>query len=166
MTKREAIYTRFEKIEEQIAHCYFLLHERFIANPPLAKFWAEAAMDELQHHSMLRFCRERSMMADIEVGFDTVEHVEQLLDLVKDIANDREVSIEEAFYASLLIESSELDEIYEELTDSLAATHPLLYQAIHANVRGHHQSFIEGAEQFCKDRSYVEAFKNLGMTAG
>ena len=165
MTKREMIYTRSERIEEQVAHCYFLLHEHFIANPPLAKFWAEAAMDELQHHSMLRFCRERGLMADPEIGFDTIETVEDLLDTVKGIANDPDVSIEEAFYASLLIEASELDEIYEKLTGSLAVTHPLLYQAIHANVRGHHQSFFEGAEQFCKDRGCVEAFKNLGKTA-
>src|SRR5262249_58278265 len=55
MTQREAIYTRYEKFEEELAHCYFLLHERFISDPALARFWAEAAMDEMQHFSMLRF---------------------------------------------------------------------------------------------------------------
>ena len=37
MTKRETLYARFERFEEQIAHCYFMLHERFIANPALAR---------------------------------------------------------------------------------------------------------------------------------
>ena len=46
MTKRETIYTTFERIEEEVAHCYFRLHEHFISNPPLAKFWADAALDE------------------------------------------------------------------------------------------------------------------------
>ena len=64
MTKRQLLYAKFEAVEEQLAHCYFLLHERFISNPPLAKFWAETAIDELQHQSMLRFCRERGLMAD------------------------------------------------------------------------------------------------------
>jgi hypothetical protein len=68
MTKRETLYAKFEGFEEEIAHCYFLLHERFIANPPLAKFWAEAAIDELQHCSILRFSRERGLMADVNVG--------------------------------------------------------------------------------------------------
>ena len=53
---------------EQLGHCYFLLHERFITSPPLARFWAEAAMDELQHQSILRFCRDRGLMADVEHG--------------------------------------------------------------------------------------------------
>src|SRR5688572_8402284 len=63
MTKRQMIYAKFEGFEEQLAHCYFVLHERFIANPPLAKFWANTAMEELQHSSILRFCRERGLMA-------------------------------------------------------------------------------------------------------
>src|SRR6516164_4256683 len=63
MTQREAVYTKYEKFEEELAHCYFLLHERFISDPPLARFWAEAAMDEIQHFSMLRFCREHGAIA-------------------------------------------------------------------------------------------------------
>src|SRR5947209_3053407 len=63
MAKREMIYAKFEALEEQLAHCYFQLHTHFIVNPPLAKVWAETAMEELQHSSMLRFCRERGFMA-------------------------------------------------------------------------------------------------------
>src|ERR671935_2909600 len=85
MTKRETIYGKFERFEEQLAHCYFLLHERFITNPPLARFWAEAAMDELQHQSILRFCRNRGLMADVDLDASTAEHVEQLLETVKGI---------------------------------------------------------------------------------
>src|SRR5207253_2229995 len=83
MTKREMIYTKFERFEEQLGHCYFLLHERFITNPPLARFWAEAAMDELQHQSILRFCRDRGLMADVDLDGSTAEHVEQLLETAK-----------------------------------------------------------------------------------
>jgi hypothetical protein len=53
MTKLDYIYSKFEGLEEQVAHCYFLLQERFITNPPLAKFWAEAALEEMQHSSIL-----------------------------------------------------------------------------------------------------------------
>ena len=53
MAKRGVIYAKFEAFGEQLAHCYFLLQERFIAEPVLSRFWAEAALEELQHHSML-----------------------------------------------------------------------------------------------------------------
>jgi hypothetical protein len=162
MTKREMIYTRFEGFEEQLAHCYFMLHERFIANPPLARFWVEAAMDELQHCSILRFCRERGLMADIHIDPNVAEHVEQLLNTVKGLATDPEVSIDEAFYASLLMESSELDGMYERLTADLAKNHPLLFEAIHASLRSHHSAFADAVEEFSGDRGFVEAFKNLG----
>ena len=165
MSKRDVVYAKFESLEEQVAHCYFLLHERFIATPPLAKFWAEAAMDELQHFSILRFCRERGLMTQVELDLKTIDHVEELIDTVKGIINDPDISVEEAFYASLLVESSELDEIYDKLTRALAPGHPLLYQSIHASLRSHHQSFADGAAQFCGDPSFADAFRNLARSA-
>src|SRR5580692_3548314 len=109
MTRTQAIYARFEAFEEQLAHCYFLLHERFIANPPVAKFWADSAMEELEHFSMLRFCREKGLLSEIQLDVEAVCHIEQLLETTKGIVNQPEVSIDEAFYAALLMESSELD---------------------------------------------------------
>ncbi len=161
MTKRETIYTRFEGFEEQLAHCYFLLHERFIANPPLAKFWAEAAMDELQHCSILRFCRERGFMVEPNVDAKTAHHVGELLDTVKGLTTDPEVSIDEAFYASLLMESSEMEETYEKLTEGLGKSHPLLFEAIQASLRFHHTAFADAVEKFSGDRGFAEAFRNL-----
>ncbi len=165
MTKREMTYTTFEGFEEELAHCYFLLHERFIANPPLARFWAEAAMDELQHSSILRFCRDRGLMAEVDFDASMVEQLEDLLGTVKGIAEDPEVTTDEAFYASLLMESSEMDEVYEKLTGPLAKDHPLLYKAIHANLRSNHTSFSEAVEKFSGDKGFVEGFRNLRRAA-
>ncbi len=163
MTKGDLVYSKFEAFEEQLAHCYFLLHERFIANPPLARFWAEAAMDELQHSAILRFCRERGLIVkDIDMDADTVERIDDLLDTAKDIVSDPEVTTDEAFYASLLMESSELEDIYEKLTGALGKDHMLLYQAIHANLRGHYDNFADGVEEFSGDRSLAEAFRQFG----
>lgn len=162
MTKVDAIYTRFGAFEEELAHCYFRLHERFIANPRLAKFWAEAALDELQHSSILRFCREHGLTTGADVDFSTAEHIDQLLDSVKEIVNDPEVTVDEAFYASLLIESSELDDVYEKLARTLAKDHLLLYQAIHASLRGHYETFADGAQEFSGDKGLAEAFRAFG----
>jgi hypothetical protein len=166
MTKVDAIYTRFEALEEQLAHCYFALQERFMLNPALAKFWGEAAMEEFQHASILHYCRERGLMlADFEVDPDSVEPLDELLETVKDILMDPEVTIDEAFYAALLMESSELDEIYAKLTRPLAIDHMLLYQAIHAGLLGHYESFAAGAAEFAKDKGLAEAFRAFGKAA-
>jgi hypothetical protein len=164
MTNREMIYSKFEGFEEQLAHCYFLLHERFIADPKLAKFWVETAMDELQHSSILRFCRERGFMADADISFKTAENVEQLLDTVKSIAADPDVSVDEAFYVSLLMESSELEEVYKKLTSTLEKNHPLLFNSIRASLRSHHDALAEAAAEFSRDRGLPEAFRNLGRS--
>ena len=161
MTKTETIYAKFEGFEEELAHCYFLLQGRFIANPPLARFWIDAAMDELQHCSILRFCRERGLMSDANIDTKMANHVEELLGVLKGIAADSEVSIDEAFYASLLMESSEMEEAYEKLTAGLAKDHRLLFEAIHASLRAHHNSFAAAVERFSGDRGFIDAFKNL-----
>ena len=100
-------------------------------------------------------------MADLELGSTSTRNIEDLLETVKSIVADPSVTVEEAFYASLLIESSELEEIYERLVNGLERDHPLLYQAVHASLQSHHRGFREGAEQFCKDRGFVEAFRNM-----
>ncbi len=164
MAKHDVIYARFEAFEEQLAHCYFLLQERFIADPALSRFWAEAAMEELQHNSILRFCRGRGFMADVELDRKTADNVEELLDTVKSIVSDGDVSVDEAFYASLLMESSELEEAYEKLTGALEKDHPILYEAIHASLRSHHDRFAEAAQAFCRDRGFVEGFRSLGRS--
>lgn len=162
MTKLDAVYSKFEALEEQVAHCYFLLHERFITNPPLAKFWAEAALDELQHASILRYCREHRLFEDDLIDVSTADRVDELLETVKGIVNDPAVTADDAFFASLLIESSELDKAYENLTRLLAKDHLLLYEAIHASLRMHHEKFADGAAEFTKDKAYVEAFRAFG----
>lgn len=161
MTNANAIYARFEVLEERLAHCYFILHERFIADPQLARFWAEAALDELQHSSILRFCREHRLFADTDVDVPTADRIDDLIDSVRAIVKNPGVTIQEAFYASLLMESSELDEAFEKLTGALAADHRVLYQAIRASMRLHHDKFADGAAEFLKDRACVDAFRNL-----
>src|SRR5215475_10218987 len=162
MTKRQMLYAKFEAVEEQLAHCYFQLHERFISNPQLAKFWAETAIDELQHQSVLRFCRERGLMADVDLDMKMTDRIEDLLETVQGIATDPDVSVDEAFYAALLMESSELEDVYERLTGGLARNHRLLFDSIQESLSSHHSTFAGAVEKFSGDRGLAEAFRNLG----
>jgi hypothetical protein len=162
MTSQD-LYEKFEALEEEVAHCYFRFHERFLSNPPLAKFWVEAALEELQHASILRFCREHQLFGKLDDS-RAADRVDQLLDAVRDAAGSPTVTADEAFSAALLVESSELDEAYQALTRPLVQAHLILYEAIRANIRLHHYNFAEAAAQFCRDKAFAEAFKGLAKT--
>ena len=157
-------YATFEALEEQVAHCYFIFSERFISNPPLAKFWAEAALDEMQHASILRFCREHGLFAAIDPEDKAADQIDQLLDTVRDMVSRPRLTADEAFCAALIVESSELDESYQTLARPLVQAHLILYQAIQSNLRLHHYNFAEAAAEFCRDKALAEAFRALGRT--
>jgi hypothetical protein len=159
MAKLDAIYAKFEALEEELARCYFLLQEKFITNPRLARFWAEAALDELQHASILRYCRQQQLFEMEPVDRGAAERVDDLLDTVKSIVSNHGVTVDDAFYAALLIESSELDDTFRKLTRPLAKNHTLLYETIRDNFQSHHDKFAEAAAEFTNDRAYVEAFR-------
>jgi hypothetical protein len=163
MTRNEAIYTKFETMEEQVAHCYFMLYERFISNPAFARFWMETALQELQHAAILRFCRERNCMAGPQISLKTTERIEQTLETVKCVATDPGVTEDEALYASLLLESSELEDIFEKLIRPLEKDHDLLFAAMTETLRGHHNGFAEAAAAFAKKPGLAEAFRQLAQ---
>ena len=165
MTKTETIYAKFETLEDQVAHCYFLFHERFVGNERLAKFWLETGVHEVQHAAMLRFCRQQGMMVDTVIHPRIIREVEDLLETVKDIARDPEVSIDEAFFASLLIERSELEDVYEKLTGILEKDHRLLFAAIRSNLHEHHVAFAEAAKKFVGSPRLIELFSRLAQPA-
>ena len=161
MRQSETTYSRFEAIEAQIAHCYFLFHERFIHNPRFSQFWLEMALQELRHSAMLHFCREHAYLAETDINVNAARKAEQLLDVIKGVATDPDVSIDEALYASLLVESSELEDVYEKLTAALKDHNELLYSAIHKGLQAHQDTFAEAAAEFASRPALVRAFKLL-----
>jgi hypothetical protein len=163
MTSQD-LYAKFEALEEEVAHCYFVFHEHFLFNSPLAKFWIDAALDEMQHASILRFCREHELFGRVDDAPAVAGKIDDLLDTLRVAASKSKISIDDAFAAALIIESSELDETYEKLTRPLANAHLMLYEAIQSNLRLHHYNFAEAAEQFCRDKTYAEAFTSLART--
>jgi hypothetical protein len=158
------LYEKFEALEEQVAHCYFVFHERFLSNSRLAKFWVDAALDEMQHASILRFCREHELFGRIDDAPAVAGKIDELLDILRDAARKPNITIDDVFAAALIVESSELDEAYEKLTRPLVQAHLILYEAIQSNLRLHHYNFAEAAEEFCRDKTYADAFTSLART--
>ncbi len=158
------IYEKFEALEEEVAHCYFVFQERFLFNGPLAKFWIDAVLDEMQHASILRFCRDHQLFGEVNDAPAVANNIDGLLDTLRVAASKTKITVEDAFAAALIVESLELDEAYEQLTRPLVQAHLMLYEAIQSNLRLHHYNFVEAAEQFCRDKSYADAFTSLART--
>jgi hypothetical protein len=119
------------------------------------------AMQELQHSAMLQFCREHACMAEADINADALRKTEQLLDVIKGVATDRDVSMDEALYGALMVESSELEDVYEKLTSMLKDHNELLYKAVHKDLQAHQDAFAEAAEEFASRPALVRAFKLL-----
>ena len=72
-----------------------------------------------------------------------------------------DVSIDEALYASLLVESSELEDVYEKLTTALKDHNELLYKTLHKDLLAHQDRFADAAAEFASRPALVRAFKLL-----
>jgi hypothetical protein len=163
MLREVELYNKIEGYENQLGHVYIRFHERFKNYPAVAKFWSEAALEEMQHGGILRFCREHGSFTAEEIENLTCEHIAELLETVSSVADKSDLTVNEAFYASLLMEASELDEVYSKLTRGLLPNHPLLYESIKANMLSHHARFADAADRFLADPAFVTAFRNLAQ---
>jgi hypothetical protein len=161
MLSEVELYTRVEGFENRLGHVYIEFNARFKDRPELAKFWSESALEEMQHGSMLRFCREHKSMNGSDIDPAACERIENLLETVSSVAKKPDLTVKEAFYASLLMEASELDELFSKLTRGMLPDHLFLYEAVKASLRSHHDRFAEAADRFLGDPAFAAAFRNL-----
>src|SRR5215510_15595247 len=115
MPNKTQLYSRIEGYENRLGHAYIGFHERFKDRPELARFWSDAALEELQHGAILRFCRDRGNFTNDAIDEGVCDHLETLIATVASVAKKPDLSVDEAFYASLLVEASELDDAYARL---------------------------------------------------
>jgi hypothetical protein len=100
-------------------------------------------------------------MAEEDINADASKNIEELLEVVKSVATDPDVSMDEALYASLLIESSELESVYETLTTALENHNELLYRIMQKDLQAHQDAFAEAASEFASRPALVRAFRLL-----
>lgn len=161
MKDAASIYVTFETFEERAADFSFILHERFVHLPPLSQFWTEMALQELQHASVLRFCRERRLFNTAGITEKMVARVGDQLNAAARIISTEHVTVDEAFHAALLLESSELDAAYETLSRQLSGPYFMLQRAVESNTRDHHLRFADAAAEFSTDPALAGAFQKL-----
>ena len=163
MIAKTETYRRFEQLERNMALIYLRMHRRFIENPPLASFWMHAALDEVQHASILRFCRENHAFALKDLSAGAAERIEDLMASVSAVFGRQDLTLKEAFYAALLMEASELDDVYAGLTSGLADCYPEIYKNVQNQISRHHEHFAAAAEQFAQDDAECVARANLAQ---
>jgi hypothetical protein len=161
MTREVELYTQYETFEEKLARVYRDLHDRFIDNAELAQFWLDMSYEELRHAAVLRLCREQGCFTPDRIDSSAAERIEGLVRTVTSVANSPDLTIPEAFYASLLVEASELDDVYSHLIRGLVPESREAYNAVHDNLATHHEKFAVAAEKFLHDPAFVAAFRNL-----
>ena len=166
MANEVELYSRFEALENRMAQLYLAFYERFKHQPELAKFWSEVALEEMQHASILRYCIEQRSFSPDSIDSSVSDRIEGLVDTVAALARKPDLTVDEAFYASLLVEASELDDVYSQLAKTLIANHVLLYDAIQAGLHAHHERFADAADRFLRDPAFVAAFRNLSKKHG
>src|SRR5215475_8189171 len=99
MPNKIPLYARIEGCENRLGHAYIGLHERFKDRPDVARFWSDAALEELQHGAILRFCREHGNLTTIVLDDAVCERIENLIETVASVARKPDLSVDEAFYA-------------------------------------------------------------------
>lgn len=161
MATNSTIYTWLEGFEEGVADIYFGFHQKFIQNPRLAKFWMEAALEELQHTSILRFCCENQLFSPVEINKTDTGRVTEMFEMVNVLANAPDLTVDLTFFAALIMESSGIEKIFRQLIQALAANHYVLYTAIEGSLRSHHEAFAQAALAFADDPALANSFRNL-----
>jgi hypothetical protein len=161
MAENPHVYVWFLGLEERVADIYFLFRQKFTADVRLARFWTEAALEKLQHGSILRFCCEHGLFGSVEIDPTESKQLEEMLEEVSALALGADLTIDLTFHAALLIESSGIEKIFRRLIQALGASHFVLYTAIEASLRTHHEAFAQTATEFVDDRRLANAFRRL-----
>jgi len=149
-------------LEERASAIYLNFARRFSSNPQLSWFWLTMSMEEKQHAVLLKFCGDEKIIAG---DFPDAKKILELSDLfgrLEKRAQDRKLSVEDAFRIAAELEKSEVNDIYSGLIRSVDGTPYILRKKILALRPGHLRSLIQGARQFGIDVSTIARMTQTG----
>ena len=155
------MYLWLEGVEELVSDVYFRFQQKFSQNPRQARFWIEAALEELHHASMLRFCRERRLFSHMKINGTDIERVTATHEIVTSLASAPDLTIDLALFAGLQVQSSGLYRIFIQLIHALAANHTTLFTALETSLRGRHEAFADAVLAFLGDQRLARSFRSL-----
>ena len=145
---RQQLYEVFTRFEERSADLYLDLSVRFVKDIELSWFWVEMAMEEKQHAGMLQYCRETGMFAD---ALPSTEQIMQLGALFKQLSQkiaSPDLGIDDAFEVAIELESSEINDIYSNLTANVEGPWHVIRKKIELSMDNHFEKLRAAAIRF------------------
>ena len=140
----KSVYDKFVEFEERAASVYLHLAAHFSKNPELSSLWLEMGMQEKQHAGFLQFCGDEQLFTENLPDEAVIRRLEEVYREIEKRVADPELQINEAFQIALELETSEVNEIYCQLT---ATTHnaPYLWRRKVASLSPGHVGFLAAA---------------------
>jgi hypothetical protein len=159
------IYERFVEFEEQAAAVYLRMASRFTPeNLELSSLWLDMGMQEKQHAGLLQFCMEEELFATQLPGEKEIHEAEALFSGVMKRASDPDLSVGEAFQIALELEASEINAIYDRLTQPMHASMYLLRRKIAASLPDHLGYLLQEARRFDLPEELLKKLGQLAMS--
>jgi hypothetical protein len=134
--------------EDRAAAIYMNLARRFAKNRDLSWFWLEMSMEERQHAVLLEFCGCEDLLGKNMPDGNTLRRLSSLMDRLQERANEKKISLDDAFLIAAELEASEINGIYARLVGPARGTPYILRKKIEALGPDHLQSLIRGAKRF------------------
>jgi hypothetical protein len=142
------IYDGFIRFEERSAEIYLELSVRFLHDIDLSWFWVEMAMEEKQHAGLLQYCRESGICAAQLPGREQILGLKKLFEDLESRVNDSSLGLDGAFEIAIMLEDSEINEIYKTLTAPIEGPWYVLRKKIDLSVGNHFAKLEEATRRF------------------
>lgn len=161
----QQLYEVFISFEERSADLYLDLSVRFVDDVDLGWFWVEMAMEEKQHAGMLQYCKETGMFSNQLPG---EEHIQDLAALFKRLGKkiaEPDLSLDDAFVVAIDLESSEINQIYRNLTQHIDGPSYVVRKKIELSMENHFERLKNSARRFGVSPAIRERLSRLSDTA-
>ena len=142
------VYEGFIRFEERSAELYLELSVRFADIPELRWFWIEMAMEEKQHAGMLHHCRISNVFADALPDGRQVQRLENIYSELEARIDSPKLTLDDAFDIAIRMESSEINDVYRQLTDPIQGPAYVLRKKMELSVEGHFDKLFAAAKRF------------------
>jgi len=142
------IYEGFIQFEERSAELYLEFSVRFHNNNALSWFWVEMAMEEKQHAGMLQHCREARVFAEELPDEGQIQKLDEVFRRLEAEIAAPELRLDRAFDIAIRLESSEINDVYSQLTAPIEGPAYVMRKKIELASENHFEKLFDAARKF------------------
>ena len=142
------VYDIFIRFEDRSAELYLDLSVRFFADPELSWFWVEMAMEEKQHAGLLRYCRDANVFTTQLPDASEIQKLAALFSRLQRSILNESLTVDAAFEIAILLETSEINDIYRRLTAPIQGPQHILQKKLEISVEHHFRKLLAAAQKY------------------